>query len=224
MIVMSLYTAGRDPEYFPDPDSFCPERWIRNSKSKLQSVLQPHAFIPFGVGVRSCIGRRVAELQMQLLLSRVFIDISWHFLPSSSYLLWNLVVNLSFPLSSCTCLVVFLTCNPPSLVVSLISRPWLSFSLSLFYTICLTFRLFKSSVSRRQPTERWASSYEWSPHPKNPSSYNYTHAIDMVGELQVRSCCKERRVQGIFYNMTILHDKDKKSWYYTTKTRKKKRV
>ena len=71
MIVMSLYTTGRDARYFPEPESFRPDRWLRDSETKHNSVQQAHAFIPFGVGVRSCIGRRVAEMQMQFLLSRV---------------------------------------------------------------------------------------------------------------------------------------------------------
>ena len=74
MIVMSLYTTGRDARYFPDPDSFRPERWLRDSETRAHAVQEPHAFIPFGVGVRSCIGRRVAEMQMQFLLSRVSDD------------------------------------------------------------------------------------------------------------------------------------------------------
>lgn len=70
MLVMSLYTAGRDCKYFKDPDTFDPERWVRDPNTRLHQVSHPHACIPFGLGVRSCIGRRVAEMQMQFLLSR----------------------------------------------------------------------------------------------------------------------------------------------------------
>ena len=62
---------GRDSRYFQDPNSFRPERWLRNCKTKQHQVQEPNAFLPFGVGVRSCIGRRVAEMQMQFLLARV---------------------------------------------------------------------------------------------------------------------------------------------------------
>lgn len=57
--------------YFPRPESFEPERWTRDESRQLQDVLHSAACLPFGLGVRSCIGRRVAEMQMQLLLSRV---------------------------------------------------------------------------------------------------------------------------------------------------------
>lgn len=68
---MSLYTTGRKSHYFSFPDQFMPERWIRDKDAAHHQVINSHACLPFGLGVRSCIGRRVAEIQMQFLLSRV---------------------------------------------------------------------------------------------------------------------------------------------------------
>lgn len=65
---MSLYTAGRDPKSFKDPEAFLPDRWLRENRS--ESQVDSWACLPFGLGPRSCIGRRVAEVQMQLLLAR----------------------------------------------------------------------------------------------------------------------------------------------------------
>lgn len=66
---MSLYTMGRDPKNFADPESFRPERWLRENRSS-ESQANSWACLPFGLGSRSCIGRRVAEVQMQFLLAR----------------------------------------------------------------------------------------------------------------------------------------------------------
>ncbi|XP_076334685.1 cytochrome P450 315a1, mitochondrial-like [Tachypleus tridentatus] len=68
LILMSLYTTGRDPKYFPNPDRFTPDRWLRIRDTR--DVVNTFAFLPFGFGIRSCIGRRVAEIQMQFLLAR----------------------------------------------------------------------------------------------------------------------------------------------------------
>ncbi|XP_054710091.1 cytochrome P450 315a1, mitochondrial-like [Uloborus diversus] len=68
LFVMSQYTAGRDEETFPNPHSFVPERWERDSALKDGAT---NACLPFGLGARACIGRRVAELKMRLLLARV---------------------------------------------------------------------------------------------------------------------------------------------------------
>lgn len=65
---MSLYTMGRDPKNFSNPQAFCPERWLRENRAESQA--NSWACLPFGLGSRSCIGRRVAEIQMQFLLTR----------------------------------------------------------------------------------------------------------------------------------------------------------
>ncbi|KFM70608.1 Cytochrome P450 315a1, mitochondrial, partial [Stegodyphus mimosarum] len=67
LFVMSQYTIGRNPEEFENPDSFKPERWDRSSKDRRP---MSNGCMPFGIGARSCIGRRVAELKMRLLLAR----------------------------------------------------------------------------------------------------------------------------------------------------------
>ncbi|XP_022667996.1 cytochrome P450 315a1, mitochondrial-like isoform X2 [Varroa destructor] len=67
-ILMSLYTMGRDPKNFSNPQAFCPERWLRENRAESQA--NSWACLPFGLGSRSCIGRRVAEIQMQFLLTR----------------------------------------------------------------------------------------------------------------------------------------------------------
>ncbi|RWS29023.1 cytochrome P450 315a1-like protein [Leptotrombidium deliense] len=69
LIAMSIYTTGRDEKYFEKPNTFKPERWIRNTV-RSQERHNAYACLPFGHGVRSCIGRRVAEVQMQLLLAK----------------------------------------------------------------------------------------------------------------------------------------------------------
>lgn len=69
MIRVPLYVMGRDPALFDDPLEYKPDRWLRDDTNKSHY----HAFAsqPFGFGTRMCLGRRVAELEMHLLLSRV---------------------------------------------------------------------------------------------------------------------------------------------------------
>ncbi|XP_076064622.1 cytochrome P450 family protein sad [Oratosquilla oratoria] len=155
MVILSVFSTGRDPRYFPNPSDFRPERWLRgssssNSKYRKSSAarrtedsaksesspvdssaadvetsssltknentnqssnyslantdgdepweevvelqggrespkrpktqctrdqkIHSHAFIPFGKGARSCIGKRVAENEMHLLLAKVLLQ------------------------------------------------------------------------------------------------------------------------------------------------------
>ncbi|KAK7818904.1 hypothetical protein U0070_001107 [Myodes glareolus] len=69
--VLCHYVASRDPSTFSEPESFQPDRWLRNKGTENSKVQHPFGSVPFGYGVRSCLGRRIAELEMQLLLSRL---------------------------------------------------------------------------------------------------------------------------------------------------------
>ena len=67
-----VYFMSRDENVFPDPEEFKPERWLRGEQShKFNQAKEVFASIPFGFGTRMCIGRRVAELELHLLLARI---------------------------------------------------------------------------------------------------------------------------------------------------------
>lgn len=56
-------------EYFPKAMEFIPERWIKGHE--LESHHHPYTLLPFGFGTRMCLGRRLAELEMKLLIAKV---------------------------------------------------------------------------------------------------------------------------------------------------------
>lgn len=69
--MLSLYTSGRDATNFPDPEKFWPERWLREPSGAYKSVISPHASMPFAMGARSCIGKKLAEVQMMVTVASV---------------------------------------------------------------------------------------------------------------------------------------------------------
>jgi cytochrome P450 family 135 len=60
-VVPSIYLAHRNPEVYPDPESFKPERF-------LESPPGTYTWIPFGGGVRRCLGASFAQFEMAVVL------------------------------------------------------------------------------------------------------------------------------------------------------------
>ncbi|XP_071541051.1 probable cytochrome P450 49a1 isoform X2 [Panulirus ornatus] len=59
---------GWDESLFPRAKEFLPERWLRH---KPFGPIHPYASLPFGAGTRMCVGRRIAEQEMVVFLTRV---------------------------------------------------------------------------------------------------------------------------------------------------------
>jgi cytochrome P450 len=72
MVVYSAYVSGRDPAVWTDPDRFDPERWSGGG-----DAAPPYAFLPFGGGVRRCIGFALATLELQVLVVRLVQRARW---------------------------------------------------------------------------------------------------------------------------------------------------
>ncbi|GCB63196.1 hypothetical protein scyTo_0009631 [Scyliorhinus torazame] len=64
-LALCHYTTSHDNEVFDQPGEFQPHRWLR--KNDVDRV-DNFGAIPFGYGVRSCVGRRIAELEIHLVL------------------------------------------------------------------------------------------------------------------------------------------------------------
>eukprot|EP00794_Sanderia_malayensis_P010288 gene10288-11347_t len=67
-IHMMNHAMARREDLFEKADSFIPHRWLRDDNGL---NLDPYASLPFGYGVRMCLGRRLAELEMQILLVKI---------------------------------------------------------------------------------------------------------------------------------------------------------
>ncbi|XP_076039670.1 putative cytochrome P450 CYP44 [Oratosquilla oratoria] len=61
----------RDPDYFEDPDTFRPERWLRSKD--WNPANHPYIPTPFSMGTRMCAGRRFAEQDLYIGLCRIIL-------------------------------------------------------------------------------------------------------------------------------------------------------
>ncbi|XP_048835811.1 cytochrome P450 27C1 [Brienomyrus brachyistius] len=67
-LAMCHYSTSMDEDYFLEAGRFKPDRWIRKDTA---DRVENFGSIPFGHGIRSCVGRRIAELEMYLAITRL---------------------------------------------------------------------------------------------------------------------------------------------------------
>jgi cytochrome P450 len=64
-LAASILLVQYDPDlYPPDPEAFRPERF-------LEGAPEPYTWIPFGGGVRRCLGAAFATLEMKVVISTI---------------------------------------------------------------------------------------------------------------------------------------------------------
>ncbi|XP_035720111.1 probable cytochrome P450 12b2, mitochondrial isoform X1 [Vespa mandarinia] len=83
-IILGHSLLAIDPKEFKNPGEFIPERWIRG-ETEFPSAKNAHPFsyMPFGFGARTCIGRRFAEFEIEILVLKLLQNfrIEWHHSP-----------------------------------------------------------------------------------------------------------------------------------------------
>jgi len=63
-VTPSVYLVHRNPEIYPDPDAFKPERFLERPPGT-------YTWIPFGGGVRRCLGASFAQFEMAVVLKEL---------------------------------------------------------------------------------------------------------------------------------------------------------
>ncbi|KAI1308680.1 Cytochrome P450 3A24 [Halotydeus destructor] len=64
-VQISVWSVHYDAENYPEPETFDPMRFMPENKDKIK----PCTFLPFGSGIRNCVGMRFALLEGKLLVA-----------------------------------------------------------------------------------------------------------------------------------------------------------
>ncbi|KAL1486985.1 hypothetical protein MTO96_046724, partial [Rhipicephalus appendiculatus] len=68
------FVAGRLEDNFTQASTFLPERWLKSSEEQSGKArawaMHPFASLPFGTGPRTCIGKRIAEMELCSVLAQ----------------------------------------------------------------------------------------------------------------------------------------------------------
>ncbi|KAH8336848.1 hypothetical protein KR059_005469 [Drosophila kikkawai] len=85
-VLMGVLELSNSDEYFAQSADFVPERWLKTGSTPdgVQACPEarsrnPFVYLPFGFGPRTCIGKRIAELEIETLLVRLLrsYKVSW---------------------------------------------------------------------------------------------------------------------------------------------------
>lgn len=79
-VIMNFNCLVKDDDFFPEANKFLPERWLRDENNK-KIKLDPFSYLPFGVGPRICVGKRLAELEMEIILMKLLrnFEVEFHY-------------------------------------------------------------------------------------------------------------------------------------------------
>jgi cytochrome P450 len=75
-LLYQINATHQDPTIYPNPQEFDPERFGRS-----EDKLKPFSHVPFGGGLRECIGKEFARLEIKLLAVRLLREYQWELLP-----------------------------------------------------------------------------------------------------------------------------------------------
>ena len=72
MVIPSVYPATHDPEAYPNPDIFDPERWITGDAEK-----QVKNWLVFGTGPHYCLGQTYAQNNLIAMIGKASLLLDW---------------------------------------------------------------------------------------------------------------------------------------------------
>jgi len=64
-----------DSQLYPEPERFNPDRF------SLERSAKPFSYVPFGGGLRECLGKEFARLEMKLFAAKIIREFEWELLP-----------------------------------------------------------------------------------------------------------------------------------------------
>ena len=78
VIIPSIWPATHDPDAYPNPDTFDPQRWITGDAEK-----QVKNWLVFGIGPHNCIGQTYAQLNLLGLIGKASMELDWVHQPTA---------------------------------------------------------------------------------------------------------------------------------------------
>jgi cytochrome P450 len=69
----------QDSQLYPEPERFDPDRFSSERSAK------PFSYVPFGGGLRECLGKEFARLEMKLFAAKIVREFEWELVTGSRF-------------------------------------------------------------------------------------------------------------------------------------------
>lgn len=79
LVVIPVYAIHHNPDYYPDPERFNPDRFLPENKH----LLVPYTYLSFGQGPRNCVGMRFAYQELKMCLSKLILQYKLNVTPKT---------------------------------------------------------------------------------------------------------------------------------------------
>ena len=99
-ITVITFLMLEDPDFYPNPKEFLPERWLRSTndnKAKSQCEgknAHPFAYIPFGFGPRTCVGKRIVDMELEIGVAKIIRNFQVEFNYPTDNIFKNVLINV----------------------------------------------------------------------------------------------------------------------------------
>ena len=74
-VASGINQTHQDSQLYPEPERFDPDRFSPERSPK------PFSYVPFGAGLRDCLGKEFARLEMKLFAAKIVREFEWELLP-----------------------------------------------------------------------------------------------------------------------------------------------
>ncbi|XP_053951738.1 cytochrome P450 CYP12A2-like [Anastrepha ludens] len=106
VVSMISATLLQSERHYPQPKVYLPERWMRHGKEDKQQKSEtavcvgaakasnPFIYLPFGVGPRACLGRRISDLEIELGIARLVRNFHIEFNHPTEKVFKGMLINM----------------------------------------------------------------------------------------------------------------------------------